>query len=97
MVAVLPADRAFVGGLKIGAVLVNIVHIFCSENDLVTMLCIFHILAVVALFYVLTVIEMITGTILQIMTLVLFECMILFECLTALPALLILSIGTEIY
>src|SRR3989344_8745187 len=49
MVAVLSADRAFVGRLKIGAVLINIMNALCGKNNLVASLAILHIFTIEAL------------------------------------------------
>ena len=96
MVAVLSADRAFVGGLKIGAVLINIVNILCGENDLIAVIAVLHVFAVVTLVHVLAVIEVVAGAILKIMALIFLKCMVLLQCFALFLAILICRIGAQV-
>jgi hypothetical protein len=73
MVAVLPANRAFIGLLQVRAVLIHIMDVLCPKNDLVAGLPVFDIFAIIAPEGIFAVVEMVAGAILQIVSLIFFE------------------------
>ena len=96
MIAVAPHDRAFVRLLNVCAVLINVVNIFATEDELSAIFSVFDILAVEAEFGVFTIFQIVAERVVSVYVVKLFEAVIGGKFLELVLAVLIISIRTEI-